>query len=150
MIFFIFSFGGHFVQGSITVLTSLVFVWFDSLSPINNLSFIKGWVFLGWTSTKQGLMFLLKDTRQWCRWGSNPQPLGLESSTLPLSHCVPLTTSLVQGIVENTWCGIIFNLGLLFLIWACGPRSLKIKFYFLALLVDILFKQSFKGANITI
>ena len=65
------------------------FVWFDSLRPINNLSVIKGWVFLGWTSTKLGLMFLLKDTTQWRRWGSNPRPFGLESSTLPLSHCAP-------------------------------------------------------------
>ena len=62
------------------------FVWFDSLRPINNLSVIKGRVFLVWTSTKLGLMFLLKDTKQWCRWGSNPQPFSLESSTLPLSH----------------------------------------------------------------
>ena len=65
------------------------FVWFDSLRPINNLSVIKGRVFLGWTSTKLGLMFLLKDTTQWRRWGSNPRPFGLESSTLPLSHCAP-------------------------------------------------------------
>ena len=35
-------------------------------------------------------MFLLKDTTQWCRWGSNPRPLGLESSTLPMSHRAPL------------------------------------------------------------
>ena len=58
------------------VLTTYVFfffllVWFDSLRPINNLSVIKGRVFLGWTSTRLGLMFLLKDTRQWRRWGSN-------------------------------------------------------------------------------
>ena len=66
-----------------------LFVWFDSLRPINNLSVIKGRVFLGWTSTKLGLMFLLKDTTQWRRWGSNPRPFGLESSTLPLSHCAP-------------------------------------------------------------
>ena len=32
------------------------FVWFDSLCPINNLSVIKGQVFLGWTRTKLGLM----------------------------------------------------------------------------------------------
>ena len=63
------------------------FVWFDSLHPINNLSVIKGRVFLGWTSTMPGFIFLLKDTTQWCQWGSNPGPLGLESSTLPLSHC---------------------------------------------------------------
>ena len=60
-------------------------IWF--LRPINNLSVIKGRVFLGWTSTKLGLMFLLKDTTQWRRWGSNPRPFGLESSTLPLCHC---------------------------------------------------------------
>ena len=66
-----------------------VFLWFDSLRPINNLSVKKGWVFLGWTSAKLGLMFLLKDTTQWRRWGSNPRPFGLESTTLPLSHCAP-------------------------------------------------------------
>ena len=60
------------------------FVWFDSLRPINNLSVNMGQVFLGWTSPKLGLMFLLKDTTQWHRWGSNLRPLGLESSTLPL------------------------------------------------------------------
>ena len=32
---------------------------------------------------------LLKDTTQWRRWGSNPRPLCLESSTLPLTHCAP-------------------------------------------------------------
>ena len=69
-----------------------LFVWFDSLRPINNLSVIKGRVFLGWTSTKLGLMFLLKDTTQWRRWGSNPRPLGLETSALPLSHCAPVHT----------------------------------------------------------
>ena len=67
----------------------VLFVWFDSLRPINNLSVLKRRVFLGWTSTKLGLMFLLKDTTQWRRWGSNPRPFGLESSTLPLSHCAP-------------------------------------------------------------
>ena len=38
-------------------------------------------------------MFLLKDTTQWRRWGSNPRPFGLESSTLPLSHWAPWTSS---------------------------------------------------------
>ena len=61
-----------------------LFVWFDSLCPINNISAIKGRVFLGWTSSKLGLLFLLKDTTQWRRWGSNPRPLGVESSTLLL------------------------------------------------------------------
>ena len=70
-------------------LFDCLFVWFVSLRPINNLSVIKGRVFLGWTSTKLGLMFLLKNTTQWRRWGSNPRPFGLKSSTLPLSHCAP-------------------------------------------------------------
>ena len=67
----------------------VLFVWFDSLRPIINISVIKGRVFLGWTSTKLGLMFLIKDTTQWRRWGSYPRPFGLESSTLPLSHYAP-------------------------------------------------------------
>ena len=66
--------------------TFVLFVWFDALRPINNLSVIKGRVFLGWTSTKLGLMFLLKDTTQWRRL------LGLKSGTLPLSHCAPAYT----------------------------------------------------------
>ena len=56
----------------ITVL--FLIVGLDSLHPINNLSVIKGWVFLGWTSTKLGLMFLPKDTTQWRQWGLNPPP----------------------------------------------------------------------------
>ena len=79
----------HSVCETIPSMEGILFVWFDSLRPINYLSVIKGRVFLGWTSTKLGLMFLLKDRTQWRRWGSNPRPLGLESSTLPLSHCVP-------------------------------------------------------------
>ena len=57
-----------------TYKNSNLFVWFDSLRPINNLPVIKGLVFLGWTSTRLGLMFLLKDTTQWRQWGLNPQP----------------------------------------------------------------------------
>ena len=45
--------------------------------PMNNLSVIQGRVFLGRTGAKLGLMFLLKDTTQWRRWGSNPRPLCL-------------------------------------------------------------------------
>ena len=37
-------------------------------------------------------MFLLKDTTQWGWWGSHPRSFGLESSTLPLSHCAPCTS----------------------------------------------------------
>ena len=35
-------------------LEECLFVWFDSLRPINNLSVNQGRVFLGWTSTKLG------------------------------------------------------------------------------------------------
>ena len=76
----------HFIHA----YPDILLVWFDSLCPINNLLVIKRWVLLGWTSTKLGLMFVLKDTTQWRRWGSNPQPLGLESSTLKLSNCAPV------------------------------------------------------------
>ena len=41
--------------------TRVCFVWFDSLRPINNLSVLKGRVFLGWTSTKLGLMLQRSD-----------------------------------------------------------------------------------------
>ena len=37
---------------------AFLFIWFDSLHPINNLSDIKGRVYLGWTSAKLGLMCL--------------------------------------------------------------------------------------------
>ena len=37
---------------------AFLFVWFDSLHPINNLSDIKGRVYLGWTSAKLGVMCL--------------------------------------------------------------------------------------------
>ena len=91
------------------------FVWsvfvcllFVSLRPINNLSVIKGRVFLGWTSTKLGLMFLLKDITQWRRWGSNPWPFRLESSTLPLSNCAPVCSEslgLIITLVSTHWIG---------------------------------------------
>ena len=32
-----------------------------------------------------------RTTTQWRRWGSNPRPFGLESSTLPPSHCAATT-----------------------------------------------------------
>ena len=41
----------------------LLFGLFDSLHLINNLSVIKGWVFLGWTSFKLGVMCLAQGHR---------------------------------------------------------------------------------------
>ena len=88
------------------VSSRFCFVWFDSFRPINNLSVIKGRV-LGWTCTKLGLMFLLKDTTLWRRWGANPGPLGLELSTLPLSHCTPVSSRLRHTLYKycmfKTW-----------------------------------------------
>ena len=38
-----------------------------------------------------------KDTTQWHQWGSNLWPLGLESSTLPLSLCPPSAEWLIAN-----------------------------------------------------
>ena len=62
-------------------------IWFDSLRPIDNLSVIKECVFLGWTSTKLGLMCLPQEHNSVTPVRLEPRPLSLESSTLPLSHC---------------------------------------------------------------
>ena len=75
----------------IATIESALF-WFDSLCPNNNLSVIKGGVFLGWTSTKLGLMYLAQGHNAVTPVSSNPRPLGLESITLPLSHCAPWTS----------------------------------------------------------
>ena len=99
--------------------TVFLFVWFDSLRPINNLSVKKGRVFLGWTSTKLGLMFLLNDTTQWHRWGLNPRPFGLQSSALPLSHCAPCIR-----------CVSCLLLVLMWMIWHFSRWNLNI-FHFL-------------------
>ena len=52
----------YFVAVRCATITFLFIFLFDSLRPINNLSVLKG------------LMFLLKDTTQWRRWGLNPRP----------------------------------------------------------------------------
>ena len=51
------------------------FVLFDLIFYIqaNNFSVMLGRVFLGWTSTKQQELILLKDTMQCGRWDLNPQ-----------------------------------------------------------------------------
>ena len=63
------------------------FVWFDSLCPSQqSISYVVTGL-PGLNQYQATICVLLKDTTQWQRWGSNPRPLGLESSTLPLSHC---------------------------------------------------------------
>ena len=76
------SWKGHHVNyhfyPKLLCISSLLFVWFDSFRPINYLSVKQGRVFLGWTSTNYARInvFCSRTTMQWCRWGSNPQPLG--------------------------------------------------------------------------
>ena len=41
---------------------------FDSLNPVNNFSVMSRQVFWGWTSTKQRITVLFKDTTQWLHW----------------------------------------------------------------------------------
>ena len=48
--------------------------------PANIFSVMLGQVFLGWTSTKQGLISLAQGHNTCCRWGSNLQPFYLKSS----------------------------------------------------------------------
>ena len=81
----------------------------------------KGASLPGWTSTKLGLMFLLKDTTQWRRWGSNPRPLGLESNTLPLSHCAPFFTCVTCKMLS-------LSFSLWQSIWTSSTGAVKNKF----------------------
>ena len=115
-------------------LVFCLFVWIDSLRPINNISVIKGRVFLGWTSTKLGLMFLLKDTMQWRRWGSNPRPFGLKSSTLPLSHYAPICN--LCYVLYRYWTSLCTRRSQLHLsqnvyctsVWKCSAHESQKKF----------------------
>ena len=75
----------------------ILFVWFDSLRPINNLSVIKGRVFLGWTSTKLGFV-LLKDTTQWRR---EAQTRGLSVLSQALYHWATALQSIEYYISLN-------------------------------------------------
>ena len=59
---------------------------------------------------------LLKDTTQWCRWGSNMRPLSLESSTLLVSQCASykvfcLSDKAVYGVLpewrNSVWCFVL-------------------------------------------
>ena len=54
----------YFLSKALAALTLGFVCLVDSLRPIYNLSVIKGQVFLGRTSTKLGLILLLKDTTQ--------------------------------------------------------------------------------------
>ena len=71
-----------------TTILFVCLIWFfTSQSTIFQLC----WDRLSWFEPvlSKDKCVLLKDTTQWRLSGSNPQPLSLESSTLPLSYCGP-------------------------------------------------------------
>ena len=112
-----------------------MFVWFDCLRPINNLSVIKGWVFLGWTSTKLGLMCLAQGynmvmpvrlepeaPRSPIKY-STTEPLHSLKSILLVEDCVKwfLFVSILYAPVNN------FSVmsGQVFLVWTSTKQGIK-------------------------
>ena len=65
---------------------SCLFVWFDSLCPINNLSVKQGRVFLGWTSTKLGQMCLAQGPQHICSDACEARPRRPSVSSQALYH----------------------------------------------------------------
>ena len=59
---------------------------------------------MGWTSTKLGSMFLLKDTTQWPRWGSNPRP-SVSSQALYIA----LPPNICYRYQSYGWYGILYS-----------------------------------------
>ena len=57
--------------------------------PVNSFSVMLGWIFLGWTNTKQGLMCLAKGHNTGLPMRLETCNPLIESSALPLSHCSP-------------------------------------------------------------
>ena len=73
----------------------ICFVWFDSLPPINNLSVKQGRVFLGWTSTKLGLMCLAQAPQR--SYAGEAQTRGLYWSRVKYSTTEPLRSLSEKG-----------------------------------------------------
>ena len=81
---------------------SILFVWFDFYVSVSNFSGMLGWVFLGWTSTKQGSMCLaqghnattpvrLKLSTDWSRVKhSTTEPLHSHKTICTLSNKITL------------------------------------------------------------
>ena len=82
-----------------------LFVWFDSLRPINNLSIKQGQVFLGWTSTKLGSMCLPQGPQ--CSDAGEARTRGPSVSSQVLYHwsTVLLPTALYLLYTSNICCG---------------------------------------------
>ena len=109
-----------------------LFVWFDSLRPINNLSVIKGWIFLGWTSTKLGLfdtwkpitVFSTLDKQRICvntQWKSSKKQL-------KWNVCVPKSNS--NNRYAITWDVIAYHLVHFVSIWVINKCQSGIDFIF--------------------
>ena len=75
------------------------FVWFDSLHPTNNLSVKQGRVFLGWTSTKLGLMCLAQGPQR--SDPSEAQTCGPSVSSQALYHWATALPPMYEGIFSN-------------------------------------------------
>ena len=84
---------GHYPLTNLGKSKNFVFGWFDSLRPINNLLVIKGPFFLGWTSTKLGLMCLAQGHKA-------VMPLRLEPGT-PRSQVKHSTTEPLRSINQS-------------------------------------------------
>ena len=65
-----------------------------------------------------------RTTTQWRRGGSNPRPFGLESSTLPLSHCAPYWCEVKQTVQFELW-NAKSPLVFLFHIWVSVQQSIR-------------------------
>ena len=72
-----------------------LFVWFDSLRPVNNFAVMSGWVFLGWTSTKQWLM--------WLAQGHNSLMLVWLEPATPWSRVKHSTTEPLRSLKVYHW-----------------------------------------------
>ena len=101
-----------------TVVGNIFICLFDLIlyDPVNNFSVMLGWVFLGWTSTKQGLMCLAQGHNTLTPVRLNPRHFCLQSSALPLSHCTPYIQHII--IHNNSW--------LLFTWKSTGTRTVRI------------------------
>ena len=79
---------GLFILTESTYYQISCYMWFVFCVPVNISSVMSGRVFLGWTSTKQGLICLDQ--------GHNAvPPMRLQPATLQswvMSHCVPYTS----------------------------------------------------------
>ena len=73
---------------------------------VNNFSVTSGCVFLGWTSTKQGLMCLAQGHITVTPVRLDRQPIGLESSTLPRAE--PLRFLIIHVII-SLFCWIMLT-----------------------------------------